>query len=195
MKDAYNNLVTKTYNYIIKPMVPKGFIFYSREGTVFYCSEGGMDNEDCQIMTGKALADKQLLTDDITSFSNKYLHSSSQDALFVAYLQDNKGEITRRNLTINKAESLKIFNSLVKPKNSVYTAGAMMHTLRNGLHARHSTKIGNERYFDIYQMLVQYAQKNFNLFKTLEVSEKGAMVKTRAYVQTKWNKDLEELKS
>jgi hypothetical protein len=165
-----------------------------REGSVFYCSEGGMDNEDCQIMTGYAVRYLQLLR-DTQKFSNKYLHSSTLDSHYIAYLQDNKGEITKRNLTKNYGESVKIFNSLVKPKNSVYTAGVVGHTKTYNWWQFHTSRIGNERNFDIYIMLVKYAQKEFDLFKSLEVTEKGAMVKTRNFIQQKWNKDLEELKA
>ena len=33
------------------------------------------------------------------------------------------------------------------------------------------------------------------MFKTLEVSEKGAQLKTRNFIQKQWNADLDELKS
>ena len=113
-----------------------------------------MDNEDCQIMTGYALRYKWLLPENL-KFFNRYIHSS--DAHYITYLQDNKGEITKRNLTKNQGESIRIFNSLVKPKNSVYTAGVVAHTRLDGMYAFHSTRIGNEVNFDVYIMLVKYA--------------------------------------
>jgi len=115
-------------------------------------------------------------------------YTEPHDRTYVAYLREKaSGNAVKMNLTNNFAESDKIFKSLFKDAvNAKYSAGVIGHTKNPGFWTKHTELVGGQLYFDVYNVVAEYCQKELKLYMNQGNNEKAANVTTRAEIEAKW---------
>ena len=192
MKQALQNLGQAVYTQIVKKEKDEAYLFLVRETTAFHCSEGDLDKPLCQRMIGHAITSNWLLPEK--KMINKYLSSASKHYRHVAYLKDNKDEVTRLNLTKNYATSLAQFRAFVDSEDSQYVAGIIGHSAQNRWWAKHSALRGAEKNLDCLEIITTYAQKKLELFKDSGTDEKAAKVLVREKMEEKHKSALKKMR-
>jgi hypothetical protein len=108
MKKAMQRMTKAVYDNIIRRERNEAYLFFVQDTVPFHCSEGELKEPICQRLIGYAILRRQLYPPKVAV--NTAISASDNKYTFVAYLKDNKGEVSMVKLPKNQNQALTTFN-------------------------------------------------------------------------------------
>jgi len=135
------------------------YALVGRENVALHCSEGEFSKQECRIMLGFQIYNRNMFPH--RNMVDPSLHAHDMRVSYFGLFRAKKdGKIVRFNFTKAQGESIRAYEALWKSRE--YETGVMAHSRQRWIarpHSKINTRLApKQNNWDVYEMIAEYAQ-------------------------------------